>query len=212
MAGAPSNAHRAQDVLDFWFGPDPLGAGQLSHRLRQWFGDEDPPEVVRLRDEVVLQRFGAAMDAAVAGDLDAWAASPRRLLALLLLLDTLPRQAFRGKARAFAGDARALELCVAGLATGADAALSLAERFFFYMPLQHAESTDLQQESLVAYRRLAADAPPEQADFFAGALELASRSQAVVARFGRFPHRNAVLGRHSSAEELAWLRGEPVKT
>ena len=209
MAGAPATAHRAQDVLDFWFGPDPFGAGQLPSRLRQWFGGEDDPEVVRLRDEIVRERFGAAMDAAFAGELAAWAASPRRLLALLLLLDTLPRHAFRGKARAFAADARALELCVAGLATGADAALAPVERFFFYLPLQHAESTDLQQESLAAYRRLAADAPAGQADFFAGALEMALRNQAVVARFGRFPHRNATLGRHSSAKELAWLRGEP---
>lgn len=208
MTGAPSSAHRAQDVLDFWFGPDPLGADHLPNRLRQWFGGEDPPEVVRLRDEVVVDRFAPAMEAALAGELHAWAASPRRLLALILLLDTFPRHAWRGRSRAFAGDAQALQRCVSGLATGADAALAPAERFFFYMPLQHAESPELQQESLAAYRRLAADAPAQHAHFFRGALQLATRNQQVVERFGRFPHRNAVLGRVSTGEELVWLRGE----
>ena len=82
----PELAFRAQDILDFWFGPDPLGAGHLPQKLRLWFGGEDPPEVVALRDETIANRFGLAVEAAARGGLDGWAASPHRLLALIILI------------------------------------------------------------------------------------------------------------------------------
>lgn len=208
MPGAPPTAHRAQDVLDFWFGPNPLGAGEFPQRLRLWFGDEESPELVQLRDEALASRFGATIEAAARGELDAWAASPRRLLALILLLDPLPRQMFRGKARAYARDGRAVELCLAGMATGADAALAPVERLFLYMPLLHAESQELQEESLAAYRRLAGEAPAAQRALFDACVQLAEQHCRTIARFGRFPHRNAVLYRRSTAEELAWLSGK----
>ncbi|MGC4029026.1 MAG: DUF924 family protein [Steroidobacteraceae bacterium] len=208
MTGAPQTAHRAQDILDFWFGPDPLGAGEFPQRLRLWFGDDEPPELTQLRDESLVARFGATLDAAARGELDAWAGSPRRLLALILLLDPLPRQAFRGKARAYARDLRAMELCLTGMATGADAALAPVERLFLYLPLQHAESLELQEESIAAYRRLASEAPPAHRGLFDACVDLAMQHHQTIARFGRFPHRNAVLGRRSTAEELSWLSGE----
>lgn len=207
MSGAPPAAHRAQDVLDYWFGPDPLGA-DFRHRLRLWFGDDEPPGLVQLRDEALAERFGPAVEAAARGDLDSWSASPRRLLALILLLDPIPRQVFRGKARAYSRDARAVEFCLAGMATGADAALAPVERLFLYMPLQHAESLDVQEESLNAYRRLAAEAPAAHRALFDACVQLAGQHQDTIARFGRFPHRNAVLGRRSTAQEQAWLDGK----
>lgn len=208
MSGRPESQVRAQDILDFWFGPDPLAAGQLPHRLRLWFGGEDPPEVVALRDETIAAGFGAAVEAASRGELDSWAASPHRLLALILLLDQFPRHVFRGTSRAFAQDKRAAALCLEGLQTGADAALAPVERMFFYLPLQHAESTAVQDESIAAYRRLALDAPRAHQDLFAGSLRFAEQHRSVVERFGRFPHRNAALGRVSTAAELVWLSGE----
>jgi uncharacterized protein (DUF924 family) len=197
---------RAQEVLDFWFGPDPLAAQNLPDRLQLWFGSDDPPDVVAERDASLVRRFGGLMEAAVLGDLDRWSGSPHRLLALILLLDQFPRHAWRGRALAWSRDQKALSLTLEGLQTGADAALSLVQRLFFYMPLQHAESPEIQEESVAAYRRLLVDAPIEQRGFFAQGLEFAEQHRRIVARFGRFPHRNGPLARRSTAEELEYLR------
>ncbi|MEP7313692.1 MAG: DUF924 family protein [Pseudomonadota bacterium] len=199
---------RAQDVLNFWFGADPLAPDQLTQRMRFWFGGDDPPEMRLLRDELIAERFGTMVEAAAAGKLDAWAASPHRLLALILLLDQFPRNVYRGSAKAFAQDDRALSLALAGMQTGADATLTPVHRVFFYMPLQHAESPDIQEESVAAFRSLAEDAPPEHRGIFQACLKFAQLHQRIVARFGRFPHRNQLLGRSSSASELAFLREE----
>jgi uncharacterized protein (DUF924 family) len=196
---------RAQEVLDFWFGQNPLAPAHLPDRLHLWFGAEDPPEVVAARDATIAQRFGALMDAAAFGELDSWAASPHRLLALILLLDQFPRHAYRGRGRAFAQDYKAMALTLDGLQTGADAALPPIQRLFFYLPLQHAESSAMQDESLAAYRRLAIDAPAEHRELFAGSLRFAEQHQRVIERFGRFPHRNTALSRRSTPEELEYL-------
>jgi uncharacterized protein (DUF924 family) len=126
-------------------------------------------------------------------------------LSLILLLDQFPRNIFRGTARAFAYDSRALALTLSGMQSGADAALDAAERIFFYMPLQHAESREVQDESVAACRRLLAEAPAELRPSFAAVLEYAEHHRSVIERFGRFPHRNRVLGRESTPAEEAWL-------
>jgi uncharacterized protein (DUF924 family) len=199
---------RAQAILNFWFGPDPLGPNQLSQKLCLWFGGEDPPEVIELRDETIANRFGPLAGSAARGELDSWSGSPHRLLALILLLDQFPRHIHRGRALAYAQDARAVALTVQGLQTGADAALTPAQRLFFYMPLQHAESLQLQEESIAAFRRLAADAPATQRELFEGCLAFARQHQEVIARFGRFPHRNAALHRRNTSEESRYLNAE----
>jgi uncharacterized protein (DUF924 family) len=196
---------RAQEVLDFWFGPSPLSPQQQPQRLRLWFGGEDPPELVAVRDEVITRRFGDLADLAARGELDGWQASPRRMLALILLLDQFPRQIFRGKSRAFAQDSRAMAFSLDGLHSGADAALAPVERLFFYMPLQHSESRAVQEESIAAFTRLASDAPAEHREFFDGCLQFAEQHRTVIERFGRFPHRNAALGRRSTTDELNYL-------
>ncbi len=199
---------RAQDVLNFWFGADPLAPDQIAPRMRLWFGGDDPPELRQLRDELIAERFGKLVDDAASGKLDAWAGSPHRLLALILLLDQFPRNIFRGTAQAFAQDDRALSLALSGMQIGADATLTPVHRVFFYMPLQHAESPDVQDESVAAFRRLAEEAPPEHRSLFEACLKFAQLHQRIVARFGRFPHRNQVLGRSSSESELAFQRDE----
>ena len=203
---------RAQDVLDFWFGDDPLGAEELPRRLGLWFGadDESPGDRAR-RDAAIARQFTRQVEAAARGDLDHWAASPHRLLALLILLDQFPRQIWRGKARAFAQDVKAAQLCVLGLDRGADAALAPIQRVFFYLPLQHAEDAALQEESIAAYRRLAEEVPAGQRELFEGFLGFALSHREVIERFGRFPHRNVVLGRRSTPDEQAYLRGDPAK-
>lgn len=201
-------ARRAQDILDYWFGPDPLAPGEIQNRIRLWFGGDDPPEIRVLRDEDMTERFSVLAREAAAGELDAWAASPHRLLALILLLDQIPRNIYRGTARAFAQDEKALQLACDGMKTGADAGLSPIQRVFLYMPLQHCESPDVQEESVAAFRRLAVEAPPEHRAVFEGCLHFAELHQRIVNRFGRFPHRNRVLGRRNSVAEAEFLANE----
>jgi uncharacterized protein (DUF924 family) len=198
---------RSQDVLEFWFGADPLADPQ--GRMQLWFGSRDEPATLRdQRDSDLANRFRPLIEAAAASELDHWAASPHRRLALILLLDQFPRQVYRDQGKAFAQDEKALSLTLDGLQAGADAALTPMERLFFYLPLQHAESVATQEESVAAFRRLLAEAPPAQRKLFEGTLQFALQHQAVIQRFGRFPQRNTALHRHSTAAELAYLRSE----
>ena len=130
---------------------------------------------------------------------------PRRRLALILLLDQFPRGIFRGGARAFSQDNRALALAVSGTQLGADAALDPVERVFFYMPMQHAESRELQEESVSAFRRLAAEGPADLTRVFAQVAQRAEQHRMIIERFGRFPQRNRALHRVSTREEAEWL-------
>lgn len=195
----------ARVVLDYWFGRGDPDAEELAARMRFWFAGGAPGEQHE-RDEEVRERFVDLMLRAERGELTAWADSPRRRLALILLFDQFPRQVYRGSARAFATDPQALGLTLSGMQAGADAALAPAERLFFYMPLQHAESPEAQDESLAAYRRLLAEVPEAMRDVFQRTLEYAEKHHEIVRRFGRFPHRNRALGRPTTPEELVYLR------
>jgi uncharacterized protein (DUF924 family) len=194
----------ARSVRDFWFGPLPLSAQELNHRMRFWFGGE-PSEVRQRRDEAIRARFAGLLQRAAAGELAAWADGPRRRLSLIILLDQFPRNIYRGSARAFAHDTQALGLTLSGMQSAADAALELVERIFFYMPLQHAESREVQDEAVAAYRRLLTEAPEELQAFFQSSARSAENHRAIIEQFGRFPHRNAILGRASTPAEAEWL-------
>jgi len=195
----------ARSVRDFWFGTVPFTASVLNRRIRFWFGDK-ADEMRQRRDEHIRVRFGGLLERAARGELAAWADGPRRRLSLIILLDQFPRSIFRGTARAFAYDAQTLGLTLSGMQSAADAALTVVERTFFYMPLQHAESREVQEESVAAHRRLLTEAPEELSDYFASALRSAENHRAIIERFGRFPHRNRVLGRTNAPAELDWLR------
>jgi len=195
----------ARSVRDFWFGPLPMSAEDFNRRMRFWFGD-DSSEMRRRRDTAIRRRFGELFERAAGGQLAAWADGPRRRLSLIILLDQFPRNMFRGTARAFATDGQALALTLSGMQSAADAALDTIERMFFYMPLQHAESREVQDESVAAYRRLLSEASPELRTAFAAGLRSAENHREIIERFGRFPYRNRVLGRTSTPQELAWLR------
>ncbi len=180
-----------QDVLDFWFG----AAGSADHGCARafWF------EKSRSTDEAIRARFGADVEAALQGAFADWCATPRGALALILLLDQFTRNAFRDTPRAFAGDARALATARALVESGGDRTLTLFERQFAYLPFEHAEERAAQQTSLLLFAQLARDGLPEP-------LEWAQRHYEVIARFGRYPHRNAILGRESTPEERAFLQ------
>jgi uncharacterized protein (DUF924 family) len=196
---------QALNILEFWFGNRPYTREALARHARLWFGDASAPELQPQTDEALRLRFGRLAVAAARGEFDVWESSPRRRLALILLLDQFPRGIYRGRAQAYMQDHRALALAVSGTQLGADAALDPVERIFFYMPMQHAESRELQEESVSAFRRLSAEGPAELAHIFALAAQHAKQHRDVIERFGRFPHRNRVLGRVSTAEEREWL-------
>lgn len=179
------------DVLDFWFGAP--GTAEHGKQRELWFRKADET------DAAIRARFGADVEAALAGRREQWAHGARGMLALLILLDQFTRNIFRDTPRAFAGDARALALATAMVAKGEDRELAPFERWFAYLPFEHAESIAAQREALRLFGRLAEEGFPD-------ALSWANKHHDVIARFGRFPHRNAILGRISTPEELEFLK------
>lgn len=190
----------ARAVREYWLGAEPLTSESLGRRMDFWFG----PGAER-HDEEIRTRFGGLLERAAAGELAGWADGPRRRLSLIILLDQFPRNMFRGTARAFDYDAQALTLSLTGMQSAADGALDPIERLFFYMPLEHAESLEAQDESVAAFRRLLAEVPAELQATFEDVLQFAERHRSIIERFGRFPHRNALLARPSTQEEARWL-------
>jgi uncharacterized protein (DUF924 family) len=196
--------HSANEVLEFWFGRGPWDAARLAERSAFWFGG-DGPAAVAARDTGIRDRLEPMLERAARGEFASWAASPRRRLALIILFDQVPRNAYRGTAAAFAFDREALALTVEGLQLAADAALEPLERLFFYLPLEHAESIEAQEAAVAALDRLTAEVPAELRDFCANSAQFARQHRDIIAKFGRFPYRNAVLGRQGTAAELEWL-------
>lgn len=204
-------------VREFWFGslvkprsgkkPTSNAArlAELEQRMALWFGGHLKPQVREQQDATIAAQFAELAERAIRGALVSWADSPRRRLSLIILLDQFPRQIFRGKARAFAGDEQALGLALSGMQSAADGALDCIERIFFYMPLQHSESLEVQDESVAAYRRLLSEAPEELRQFCQDAVDAAEAHREVIRRFGRFPSRNLALARDTTAEERQFL-------
>jgi uncharacterized protein (DUF924 family) len=157
------------------------------------------------QDELIRSAFQGLVERAGRGELASWADSPRRRLSLIILLDQFPRHIYRGTPQAFAYDAEALALTLSGMQSAADGALNIVERLFFYMPLQHAESTEVQDASVSAYRRLVDESPAELRSTFEEALQAAEEHRALIRQFGRFPHRNHLLARANTPEEEAYL-------
>jgi len=189
-----------QEVLDFWFGNAITASDDgLAQFVVHWF------KATAAFDREIADAFGTTIESAAAGALDQWCATPHGRLALIVVLDQFTRNVFRGTPRAFACDLKAQALCVKGLAEGADLALTPVERHFFYLPLLHAEDRAMQDLSLSCFKKLAEIAPPHQRDHFAACLSASVRYRDVVSAFGRFPHRNAIVGRESSNEELLFI-------
>jgi uncharacterized protein (DUF924 family) len=187
------------ELLDFWFGTETDDAAVATAQAELWWGHGAET------DESLQARFGTAASSAAAGILDHWTGSPRGRLALILLLDQLPRAIHRGTPAAFAQDLDARRVADQGLESGADKLLRPIERLFFYLPFEHSEDLEDQDRSIALYRDLAAEVAAEHKETFAEFVDYAVRHREVIARFGRFPHRNAILGRESTPEETAFL-------
>ncbi len=183
---------RARDVLECWFGaPD---AADFGTPRKSWFKRSDA------FDAMLRERFGTLTDAAEQGALDDWAQTPLGALGLVIVLDQFSRNCHRGTPRAFAGDAKALSIAQQMVDSGADLLLpSVHHRMFVYMPFEHDESLESQRESLRLFKALVDEG--HGANYYRHAV----RHAEVIERFGRFPHRNALLGRQSTDEEIAFL-------
>jgi uncharacterized protein (DUF924 family) len=188
-----TDAADAHAVLDFWFAAE--GTPEHGAVRDLWFRKSDET------DRQIAERFGPLIEQALRGELEAWAAEPRSALAQIVLLDQFTRNSFRDTPRAFAGDKRALAAAMALVGSRQDEALLPVQRVFVYLPFEHAEGIGMQEEALRLFTRLVTEAPELQ-----NMLDYAQRHHAVVQRFGRFPHRNAILGRQSTAEEIEFLK------
>jgi uncharacterized protein (DUF924 family) len=189
------------DVVRFWFGPAPAAnAAELGVKMKRWYAG-GPEE-----DEAIRARFADTVEQALRGELEPWTSSPRGRLASILLLDQMTRSLFRGSARAFAGDARALQLANQTLEDGSLAELDHEERHFVYMPLLHAEDAAALDRFNELFPRALATVPEWSRPLFSDGIEQGEKYREIFRRFGRFPHRNAALGRPSTAEEIEFLK------
>lgn len=196
------DARRIEAALTFWFQGRALSAPRIERRMKIWFS-EDPAF-----DHEIEREFSNDVEAASAGRLIHWADAPRGRLALILLLDQCRRNIYRGTAAAFSHDRMALELCMQGVLDNKDNDLAPIEKAFFYMPLQHAESRPAQARSVALYARLAQTVTPACREIFEGIARFAELHARIIQTFGRFPHRNALLGRENTAAEIEYLAGD----
>jgi uncharacterized protein (DUF924 family) len=190
----------AKDVLDFWFGTGSDNTVIAQTQRKLWWSKDAAV------DAGMRTRFGALVDAAAAGRHNDWAETPRGRLALILLFDQFTRNIHRDNAQAFACDAQALQLAQDLINTKADRKLRRIERVFCYLPLEHSESIEMQNRSVELFSALVSETPEHERDTFTGYADFAERHREIIARFGRFPHRNRILGRNSTPEELEFLQ------
>jgi uncharacterized protein (DUF924 family) len=188
-----------EEILSYWFGGRQLNPHQLEERINLWF--EAGPEI----DAVISTRFGGSIRDAAAGRLDHWKTAARGRLALILLLDQFTRHVHRGNKEAYLFDDLALSLCISGIEAELDYDLSIVERAFFYMPMQHAEDLSIQDNAVQTFQKLldasSTDIQPQIYRF----LMSARSHRNIIAQFGRFPHRNRALGRKCTVDESEYL-------
>ena len=190
------------DLLSFWIGEPAESAPQLLAKYQRWY--QGGPEL----DREIRERYGALVEAAVAGQLDTWRNSVSGRLALLILLDQFTRNIYRGTARAYLGDPAALALALDTVDSGAHRSYSLEERLFVVMPLVHAENVEVLARAVLLADEMEHEAPAALREPWAFGAQRVRKYHALIARFGRFPGRNTALGRRSSTAELAYLAEE----
>ena len=200
-AGNPPLDPRLAQVLEYWLGAEqPTDATALA-RKQLWFSKDEAV------DEEIRHRFGAVMQEALTGRLNGDAATPLGRLAVIIVLDQFMRNAHRGTPKSFAGDPLALQLALEGIAQGHDTddRIPPVARIFFYLPLEHAEDLACQDAAVAAFAQLTRQGDAASQGFLDMTHDYALRHRAVIAEFGRFPHRNAILGRASTPAEQAYL-------
>ena len=199
-----SSPEGSDEVLSYWFPEDIDNADPetLRRQGQRWMGGV--PEV----DREITERFGDVLERARRGELDHWAKTPRGRLALIIVLDQFSRHVYRGSPLSYAQDEKALRLAVEGIELGMDRELGAMERMFFWLPLGHSEDLALHERSVGHAEEEAANAPSHLRAGAEFGVSQAKAARDVIARFGRHPHRNEILGRESTPEELEYLRTE----
>jgi uncharacterized protein (DUF924 family) len=187
------------EILEFWFAEPTETTDDARAKLDRWFGAGDS------YDALVATRFGDAVIEAIAGGFREWEDEPRSCLALIVLIDQFSRNVFRGTPKMFEGDERALQLSVSALDRGFDVGLSFEEQLFLGLPILHAEDVALQHRNEAYTERICLAAGPEHAPLADAVLRQSRKYTEIIQRFGRFPHRNPILGRESTSEEEAFL-------
>lgn len=195
---------RIEEILHYWFGHVEETALPSEHRTQIWFGHT--PEV----DQEIKEKFSDDFNKAIHDEYKQWENSPRGCLALIILLDQFPRHLFRREAQAFSQDQKALSICLQGIERQHDHMLSLIERVFFYFPLMHSENLEMQALSIRVYQMLLNLSFPETRGIFEKFLDYAVRHYETIRRFGRFPHRNEILARPSTDEEVEYLKNSEL--
>lgn len=190
---------RAQEILDFWFGRIENTVLPSQNRTNIWFGGGEQV------DTEIREKFGEDLDKAILGERKDWENEPRGSLALIIVFDQFSRNIHRGMPMAFTQDQKALDLCIRGIERQYDHEVSLIERAFFYMPLMHSESLEMQTTSVRAFKMLVDLSFPEARPLFQNFFEYSLKHYEVVEKFGRFPTRNSILGRESTKEELEYI-------
>lgn len=189
------------EILDYWFGKSDSDPQVFVEKGKLWFGKDEQV------DREIENRFGSLIEiVAERGLLAGEQSEEKRYLASILVVDQFTRNVFRNDPRAFASDPVALKLAFDALDAGHDRRLRPIERVFLYLPLEHSEDLSLQNRSVALFEALLADLPEEWKPAFSGTLDYAIRHQQIIARFGRFPHRNRILGRESTPEEIEFLK------
>ncbi len=197
-APAPDTA-AIRSILAFWFGDCVRDDAAIAARMALWFGND--PQL----DATIREKFLGHTERAAAGELRAWQLLTAGRLALVILLDQFPRNLFRGTARAFASDAAALKICELSINDDSLLALEPVEQVFLLMPMQHSESREVQERSVQQSDALLQRLPEWRRPHYEGFAKYARLHRDIVTRFGRFPHRNAILGRENTEEEAKYL-------
>lgn len=189
-----------EDILDFWFGElDELGCASPNQRKLWWTKSQE-------FDETIRANFLSDYESVAAGDRERWRSTPRGALAYIIVLDQFSRNMFRNTAKMFAADPLAREVCCEGLDADFDTELGFDERVFFYLPLEHSEEVTDHERCHEVFSALCTGAPDSlkaNADYY---LDYAKQHRAIIDRFGRYPHRNEILGRASTEEEIEFLK------
>ncbi len=188
-----------QAVLDYWFGDEVDDAVCAQQHYSLWWGKS--PAV----DSEIRRNFETLLQVLVNGGNRYWLQFPESRLAAIIVLDQFSRNIYRYFPTAYSSDRLALNWSLSGIDAGLDKQLRPIQRVFFYLPLEHAEDLAIQQRSVSLFQQLLAQVPTGQKEIFAGFLDYAERHAAVIKQFGRFPHRNKILGRESTPEEIVYL-------
>ena len=188
-----------EDIHRFWFADALTDPARATLRMGFWFRSDSAT------DENIAQRFAPAVRDAALGLLTGWQAQPQSCLALIIVLDQFPRNIYRGTPAAFEHDSQALGVTRRGIAAGHLDALQTVEQAFFLMPFQHVEDLDSQREGVKHFEKMVNDAPLDWRGLAEGILIYARQHLEIVERFGRFPHRNAILGRVSTSAEREYM-------